>query len=840
MAKRCSGKALYLQGVKIPSGRAVYVSDGVPLRVILGREAETGEVAAKNLPDGAMLSVDVGSGKNISLRFSRETMHGQKGRRKFDPGAVSDEDRDAYLALALSGMALGARESADYSDSVLRAAVRHPGPLGAAALLERAQEVLSPSYQQYDEVEGARLLAHLSELSAQGQNVPMEWVEGHISLFVSQRAFAILSSPGTLTAPVEDALLSRALFAVRLRDPQALEDHPEHVLDGTRSEAERIRLRGDLLRYMAARPDAEEILVDGREKQTHREFFIDALARHAALSGESAAIEDLRAAATEEVDKIMAATRPPALRVVPSPPDRRPRKTRDTGRNRSSLRELETVERGLAEDLRARLAAAGTAQRTIDGIVRECEAGHEDLLQKVGVLDLHRKYMQARKRTLDSREQIWQRAERLALRDVSEPSPRAKHERPARPTLVADSLEYLCDRLPEVVCEDLLGLVLNPEAIAPEARRHVQERAKRGVEEHRTNLAYAFQAEARIARRDGTEEGSPEEMRRNRYNRPSLFDYEHGAGVSADSDFAPGSITELSEPEKAASRPAPVEGSEEAKLEANDLFVRARLVHAALAPSDDRLLSEIRLLVLAGPGKGTRARMSLNDAWTTVRNLENALYMHLALTAAWRGEFDKSETQLSYDIDNEPSLLLGERTRGILADMRKGTLRLGADPLRSSFACLSALKDATWRWGRLRRELEEVLSLPQARRSEQRRSEVEASLPAQLPEQLRKTVMGLQSSPGRRSSDQRSGSGARNAGGSRQWLQMRSCPTRDRSGALRFFGLDPNRPVSADLLTTRISEKRAFWSANPSLEGAADVLALIDLQGRVLLRQIRE
>lgn len=837
MAKRCSGKALYLQGVKIPSGRAVYASDGVPLRVILGREAEAGEIAAKSLPDGAMLGVEVGNGKNVSLRFSRETMHGQKGRREFDPGAVSGEDRDAYLALALSGMALGARESADYSDSVLRAAVQHPGPLGTAALLERAQEVLRPSYQQYDEVEGARLLAYLAELSALGQDVPMEWVEGRISLFTSQRAFAILSSPGTMTAPVEDALLSRALFAVRLRDPQALEEHPGHVLDGTRSEAERVRLRGDLLRYMAARPDAEEILIDGRQQQTHREFFIDALARHAALSGEGAATEDLRAAAAAEVDGIVAATRPPTLRAVPAPPDRRPRKTRGTDRNRSSLRELETVERDLADDLRAGLAAAGVDQRTINGIVRECETGHEDLLRKVGVLDLHRKYTQARKRTLDSREQIWQRAERLALRDVSEPSPRAKHERPVRPTLVADSLEHLRNRLPEVVCEDLLGLVLDPEAIAPEARHHIQDRVRRGVEEHRTNLAYAFQAEARIARLDGTDGGSPEEMMRSRYNRPSLFDYEHGPGVSADSDFAPGSATELTELETAASRSAPAEGSEEAKLEANDLFVRARLVHAALAPGDDRLLSDIRLLVLAG--KGSRARMSMDDAWTTVRNLENALYLHLALTAAWRGAFDNLEIQLSYDIDLEPSLLLGERTRGILSAIRNGTLHLGADPLRSSFACLSALKEATWRWGKLRRELEEVRSLPQARRNAQRSAEVATSLPAQIPEQLRKTVMGLPSAAGRRGTGRRSGSATPATGGRRQWLQMRSCPTRDRAGALRFFGLNPDRPVSEDLLATRISEKREFWSASPAIEGAAEVLALIDLQGRVLLRQIR-
>lgn len=854
MTKRCAEKSLYLQGVKIPSGLALHDTDGGPLRVVLGREAAQGEIAAKDLPDGVVLRVPAGGpGTVLRLTFRREALHGKKGRRLLDPDAFDGEERDAYLSFAVGGMAIGARESAGYADKVLEACLRHPGPLTTAALLERAKKTLNPDYQQYDEVEGARLLAHLAGLAALGQDVPMDWVEGRISLLTSSRAIVMLSTPGVLPATAEDALLSRALHLVRSRNPQALEDHPADVIDGTRSDAERARLRRDLLRHMAAVADDPDSLVDGRETVPHRDFYADAFARAAALDGVDATPEEIRSQAREEIDAILAErTSTTGVRTVPPPPPVR----RSRQRRHVPLRDLEAEQVDIENGLRTKLEKAGVDVAVIAEILSptagtpEPGSAEHALLEKCGGARHHRKLVEVRTKIGGIKEERWQQAERLALRDVSEPRPRLKNRPPRRPTLVADTIDHLVEHQPHTLCEDLLGVVIDPSSIAPEARKHLLNRRRNDVEARRTNLARAIHEEARIMRTAGSLSGRPddpddesgtrtaEELLATRHGRPSLFDQEHGPGVRAENGFAPaaGQLTEI---EQRMSRPLPAKGSEEAKLAASDLFVRAQLVHAALAPGDDRFLGDVRLVVLAGDGKGSRSRLTKDSAWTTVRNLEHALYTMMALTAAWRGQLsDRKDagTPLNGNFEDERALLLEERTRRILAEMRQGTLRLGADPERTSFACLAALKEVVWRWEKLRRELEAAMSLPQVRKSREKMTEYQESMPEYLPETLRKAVKDLPR-PGRRTDTGRGREDRKSADGAAQaWLSTRSRPTRDLAGTLTFLGLDPARPAGPELLRKRLDKKRAFWTARAEHGGseAKDVLALIEILRRQL------
>lgn len=752
MAERCTKKGFYLQGVKVASGAAFYDAEGGPCTVVVGRDAGVGEIAAKDLPDGVLLRLP---SSGLSLRFVRSEMHGRIGRAKFDPSRFSGDDRDAYVALAVESMAFGARESADYVETVLRAAA--PGPKVAAALLARCQRVLDVGFQQYDEVEGARLLAHLVGFARTGEAIPLDWVEKRLDGLTHWYAFAMLSSPGTLPAPVEDAMLSRALDRVRADDAEALPGYPTGVLDGSRSDVERIRLRGDLLRLMASRPTIDNQLSGREGRDRHREFFVDAFLRSALLAEASPQDPEirarLRAAAEEEVDSLLAVSSgAPAgspqggsrNRRPPASPTRNAR--RREARRHPPLVVLERAERDAERALAARMRELGASDADVVGMMvdpstsRWSPPNAGDAAETRALVDDFKK---ASASARDAREVRYARAERMALTDAGAPRTREKGSAPRRPMLVESSLAHLEGRV-GVVCEGLLGFLLDADldAVVPQARATVQRRVREDVERHRLELARSFELESRVRRDDGRP-------------RPSLFDA-NGPGVSLSTGFAWFDDTQANRSVDV--RTAPKKGSEEARLLEDPLFVRARLVHAALFPADDRFLEDIRLLVLANGGPAPRARLSKTQAWQAVRNLETALYAFTALTGAWRGAAlplpaRTDYSGLAYLPEEERSLMLPDWAKECLAAMRSGEVRLGGDPLRGSFHCLAALREFEYCWQRLRREVQGALATPAVRRSKERTREHQSALPYELPEQLRRAVRNLTRPGGGRGTD---------------------------------------------------------------------------------------
>lgn len=752
MAERCTKKGFYLQGVKVASGAAFYDAEGDPRAVVVGRDAGVGEIAAKDLPDGVLLRLP---SSGLSFRFVRSEMHGRAGRTKFDPSRFSGDDRDAYVALAVESMAFGARESADYVETVLRAA--SPGPKVTAALLARCRRVLDVGFQQYDEVEGARLLAHLVGFARAGEDVPLDWVEERLDGLTHWYAFAMLSAPGTLPAPVEDAMLSRALDRVRADDAKALPEHPTGVLDGSRSDAERVRLRGDLLRLMALRPTIDNS-TSGREgRDRHREFFVDAFLRSALLAEASPPGPEvrarLRAAAEAEVDSLLAAssTAPASSpqdgsrkRRIPSPPTRNAR--RREARRHPPLVVLERAEKDAERALVARMRELGASDADVVDVVVDPSGSRwspPDAETAAEVRILIDGFRKASVEVREAREVRYARADRMALKDASAAPTREKGSAPRRPLLVESSLEVLEGRV-DVVCEGLLGFLLDADldAVVPQARASVQRRVREDVERHRLELARSFELESRVRRDDGRP-------------RPSLFDA-NGPGVSLSTGFTWFDDAEANKSVDV--RPAPKKGSEEARLLEDQLFLRARLVHAALFPADDRFLEDVRLLVLAGDGPAPRARLSRTQAWQTVRNLETALYAFTALTGAWRGAAlppsSRTDTSgLAHLPEEERSLMLPDWAKECLTSMRSGDVRLGGDPLRGSFHCLAALREFEYCWQRLRREVQGALATPMVRKSKERTREHQSALPCELPEQLRRAIRGLTRPGGDRKAD---------------------------------------------------------------------------------------
>jgi len=247
----------------------------------------------------------------------------------------------------------------------------------------------------------------------------------------------------------------------------------------------------------------------------------------------------------------------------------------------------------------------------------------------------------------------------------------------------------------------------------------------------------------------------PEELIRQRHSRPKLFEELGGIVHAAYSEFGLCS-PDLSSVEKECSRPAPKEGSDEHILRESDLFVRAQFVHAALCPQDDRFLQKISSIVLSDarkgsspkkPPTGTNYDLNKESAWETVRNLETALYMMLAVTGAWQGEFaDIEDSAMKFNLkwlpEEEDSLVLGDRNRATLRAMREAKLNLGSDPRRASDNCVNTLKSVVYCWDRLQKNLNAAMQSPSARSPEKQR-EYRESMPVPLPDDLRTAVLGM-------------------------------------------------------------------------------------------------
>jgi hypothetical protein len=749
MSDRCARKGFYLQGVKVVSGAAIFDADGSALAVVVGREAAAGEIAAKDLPDGALLRLPAAG--DMPLRFVRSEMHGRVGRAKFDPSAVPADHRDAYTALAVESMALGAKESADYVTEVLRACALTPGPLTTQALLARCRRVLDPGFQQYDETEGARLLAHLVSYARAGEAVPLDWVEERLSTLTDWGAFAVLSAPGTLPAATEDAMLSFALDRIRGNDPDALSDHPWGVLDGSRSDAERVRLRGDLLRYLAERHAATLTTPVPGSSRSHRDLLVDAFYRAALLDEphpvDPVRAEELRVRAETDVDDFASASpHPDATRSrgpsVPRPPSKNAR--RKEALRHPSMAVLEREEAEARRALAARLRELDAGEETVQTYLADPAQGTfrpADAADAAEIADLVARLGRARASRVDAEERRFARAESLGMNDSNRSTRRERGQRPRRPALVTVSIADLEDRV-ELVCEGLLGFLPDEalDRLPPAARPVASRRAAESAENHRTELARSFERESRV-RRTGTAGSGA-----------SLFDHRYGA-VSFEGGFVWGGVHNTEN--VSWELPAPREGSEEARLLEDPLFLRARVVHAALAPADDRFLEDVRLLVLAGGVRTGRARMTADQAWQTVRNLETALFSLVALTGIWRGgeipsteRSRRDDNHLAANPEDERSLLLPSWARDSLRSMREGTLRLGVDPLRASFSCLAALRELEFRWQRLRREVQGAMATPVIRKSKERTAEYQASMPHPVPKGfLRRATQGSQGSP---------------------------------------------------------------------------------------------
>jgi hypothetical protein len=434
---------------------------------------------------------------------------------------------------------------------------------------------------------------------------------------------------------------------------------------------------------MALRPTIENTLPGSDGRQRHSEFFTDALYRASLLAEPSPPPSDrlaeLRVDAARRADELTeqafkpAAASVTAPRRIPQPPRRRPE----------------------------RLSPRAAADRELE-INEEIHALEQDI-SVPGRKKALAKLRAERERLVDLRESRYVRAQRFALLDVNDTFERARGEAPCRPAVVEMSLWHLeRDSSRQMVCEALL-----PAATAKTSGKSAAQHAA-DVERNREMLARAIALESR----------TPREIAEG-YRRPSVFNHEHGPGVQWESGFTwSGPATDT---------PPNIDPA----LAESALFVRAQLVHAALAADDDRFLKEVRQLVLSGgrPGKGSR--LTLESAWETVRNLETVMYLLAALNGVW------------FEFEHERALMLSDRSVQVIARMRAGAVRLGADPLRASYTCLAALREVEYCWHRLHREVEGAMRSPAVRKSKSKMAEHQALLPPDLPEGIRKVIRSL-------------------------------------------------------------------------------------------------
>ena len=707
MAKRCTNKGFYVQGIKIYSGTATYDSDTGPLKVIVSGEPGLGEISVKDLPNEAMLRF--ADHQDMRLKYIRETMHGRHGRELFDPYKVPQEHRDAYISLALNSMAMGASESEYYADRVMKAAISFPGKKVSETLVARCDTFLNPGSQQYNEVHGAKLLVSVVGLSFQEQEVSPEWLKAKLDSITHWHGLALLLTPGTLPEAADDFLLNKVLAKIKEQNPMALAGF---VMGVARSETDRANLRSVLVRYMAARPTIENLMDVENGSERHANFFAQILMH----SQQNTPIQyggDALVAAKQEVLALVAAS---STVVVPSPPAaKKINAHKKQKRERLTLNELVANQLGLDMELRELQESRDAAEKQgnsiqVESITRNITAVANRLTRVTGMVT-----------------NIWERryskAESYTYYDKKFDMPREKGQAPIVPSLVAGALTEIKKNYITAVMDTLLGVT--PDSYL----NYPVKRTAAAIAEHRLTLAGALYTESKVAR-------TPDENGL----RPSLFDYTNGPGISPYGDVPWGGSWEP-EADKSVKKTQKNE-----KLDSDPLFVRARFMHSALFPADDRLITDISALVLNENNTYDTPGLNQNSAKMCIENFEQALYTFLSLSAIWEGVLAEDESimnELTVNFEEERSLMLTESTRKLLGQMRKGTLRPGNDPMRTSFNCLAALREVGWVWPNLTRQVREALADPVVKKSREKTKEYQMSLPEELPKDMLKYLRNL-------------------------------------------------------------------------------------------------
>lgn len=707
MAKRCANKGFYVQGIKVRSGEATYDSDKGPLKVVVAAEPGLGEIAVKDLPDGATLRF--AEHQDMRLQYVRETMHGRRGRELFDPYKIPQEHRDSYISVALQSMAMGASESEYYADTVMKAAISFPGKKVSETLVTRCDTFLNPGNQQYSEVLGAKLLATVVGLSHQGQEVSPQWLSAKLDSITHWHGMALLLVPGTLPEAAEDELLDKVLTKIKEQNPTAL---TAYELGAARSETDRANLRSALAQYMAARPIVENLMDVENGSEQHANFFAAILVQTRTINSLQQA-GDALAAAKQEVLALVANN---SVVVVPSPPaTKRVNAQKKQKRERLTLRELVDNQLVLNAELRELQELRNNPEtqgdnKQVESIERRIAAIDKKLIGVTGSIT-----------------NIWEgryrKAQSYTYYDPKFDTPREKGQAPAVPSLIAGALTVLKKNYAAAVMDTLLG------AMPDDGLDHPVKRKDAEIAECRLALARSLHKESQVAR-------TPDETG----TRPSINDYSNGPGIHPYGD-AP--WVGFWDPEATKSTKK-TEKNE--KLDSDPLFVRARLLQSALFPADDRFMADTSALILSGNNTPKAMRLNQNSAKMCIENFEQALYTFLSLSAIWEGALteDKSTAnELSVNFEEERSLMLTDRTRSLLAQMRNGTLKPGSDPVRTSFNCLAALREVGWAWPKLAREIGGALAYPGVKKSKEKTKEYQTSMPEELPEAMLKYLRNL-------------------------------------------------------------------------------------------------
>ena len=707
MTKRCTTKGFYVQGIKVRSGEATYDSDKGPLKVVVAMEAGLGEIAVKDLPDGTTLRF--ANHRDMRLQYVRETMHGRRGRELFDPYKIPQEHRDSYISLALKYMAIGASESEYYADTVMKAAIRFPGKKVSETLVTRCDTFLNPGNQQYSEVLGAKLLATIVGLSYQEQEIDPVWLKTKLDSITHWHGMALLLTPGTLPEAADDFLLDKVLTKIKEQNPTALR---EYELGATRSETERTNLRNALVVYMAARPIIENIMEGENGTEKHANFFATVLMQTRTTNSLQQS-DDALAAAKQEVLSLIANN---SVVIAPfTRPTKRVNAQKKQKREKLTLRELNENQLALNKELHELQESQDTAQKQGDS------TQVESIKRRIAVTD--KKLTEVTNSITNIWEGRYRKAQSYTYYDKKFDTPREKGQAPTIPSLVEGTLTILKKNYVEAVMDTLLGAMPDSGLDRPVKRKDAD------IAEHRLALARSLHKESQVDR-------TPDETG----TRPSINNYSNGPGIHPYGDVPWEGFWNLETTKTSAKL------KKNEKLENSPLFIRARLLQSALFPADDRFMTDTSTLVLSGNNTPKSMRLTPNSAKICIENFEQALYTFLSLSAIWEGVLtqDKSTTnELSVNFEEERSLMLTDRARSLLSQMRKGTLNPGNDPVRTSFNCLAALREVGWAWPKLDREIREALADPVVKKSREKTKEYQTSLPEELPEAMLKYLRNL-------------------------------------------------------------------------------------------------
>lgn len=781
MTARCTNKGFYVQGIKIYSHEATYDSDKGPLKVVVAAEAGVGEISVKDLPDEITLRFT--GHQDMQLQFVRETMHGRLGRGLFDPHKIPDVHRDSYISLGLKSMAMGAKESEQYAHTVLRAAVSFPGKKTNEILTSRCDNFLNPTSQQYDEILGAKMLATVIDLSHGGQEVSPEWIKERLDNLTHWHGMAILLTPGTLSQEADDFLLDKVLIKIREQNPGALAELKDDA-GKMRNETDRTNLRNALVTYMAARPTIDNLMDGTHGEEMHVNFFAKILVQSRQTAPESCE-DDLLKAAKAEVTALVAANSVAVL--VPRPTGgKKINAHKKQKREKLTLRELRDNKLTLTVDIR-RLEQD---RMESDGHVTKEAKAHLDALRD--------KLNKVTAKIDDIQERRYVKAETYLHRDkVFLEKPREHGQAPEVPSMVRRTLEDLKELHAGAVMDTLLNML-------PDGRlEYPHKNSDTGT--HRLELAKALNREMATAR-------DPDDSGR----RPGLFN--NRTGISPYSDV----------PWKwfdAEINQGPTQKRVKSPANDNPLHVRAKLLHSALFPADDRLMASIETFSEKRNKTFKQGLLNEREAEIIVENMETALYTLIGLSAMWEGlmpDSERHERELSRNFEDERSLMLTENTRRLLSDMRNGLLKLGTDPVRTSYSCLAALKEVGWQWPKLRAQVLQALDDPAVKKNKEKTKEHQTSLPAELPKNAAKYLRNLPRDPRIRTtpSKQKDKKPA-------LWILLDARPKPGREGILEFFGAGGTNAGRAE---QNAAKKKNYWEQqntkrNPKAEG---MLALID------------